>query len=59
MGFYQERMLPWLIDLAMRQSRLTPYRSRVVRAATSRVLEIGIRSGLNLLQQSHNSGSQT
>src|SRR5215208_8112304 len=48
MGFYQERMLPWLIDLAMRQGGLALYRNRVVRAATGRVLEIGIGSGLNL-----------
>jgi ubiquinone/menaquinone biosynthesis C-methylase UbiE len=48
MGFYEERILPWLIDLAMRNARLAPYRSRVVSATSGRVLEIGIGSGLNL-----------
>ena len=48
MGFYQERILPWLIDVAMRRRDLAPYRMRTVSAASGRVLEIGIGSGLNL-----------
>src|SRR5258708_12507307 len=48
MGFYQERILPWLVHLSMRQRRLAPYRNRVVSGATGRVLEVGIGSGLNL-----------
>ena len=48
MGFYQTQIVPFLIDLAMRQRNLAAYRNRVVSAAEGRVLEIGIGSGRNL-----------
>ena len=48
MGFYQNQIIPFLIDLAMRQRNLAAYRNRVVSAAEGRVLEIGIGSGRNL-----------
>lgn len=48
MSFYEDRILPHLIHLAMRQQNFGPYRQRLVAAAEGRVLEIGIGSGLNL-----------
>jgi ubiquinone/menaquinone biosynthesis C-methylase UbiE len=48
MSFYENRILPHLVHLSMRQEAFSVYRRRVVPAAHGRVLEIGIGSGLNL-----------
>jgi ubiquinone/menaquinone biosynthesis C-methylase UbiE len=48
MGFYEDRILPHLVHLSMRQDTFLAYRRRVVPAAQGRVLEIGVGSGLNL-----------
>ena len=48
MGFYGDVILPRLLDLAMRNKDLVPFRERVIGAAEGRVLEIGVGSGRNL-----------
>lgn len=48
MGFYQERILPHLIQMSMKQEHFEPFRRRAVGAARGRILEIGVGSGLNL-----------
>jgi ubiquinone/menaquinone biosynthesis C-methylase UbiE len=48
MGFYQDRIVPHLVRLSMRNEVLVPYRRRIVPAAQGRVLELGIGSGVNL-----------
>ena len=48
MGFYDDFILPRLLDLAMSNRQLRPFRERVIGAAEGRVLEIGVGSGRNL-----------
>jgi protein-L-isoaspartate O-methyltransferase len=47
MNFYDDRVLPYLVNFAMRQSTFAPYRERVLSRAKGTVLEIGAGSGLN------------
>lgn len=48
MGFYQQHILPHLINLGMQNREVTRYRRQVLPQARGRVLEIGVGSGHNL-----------
>jgi len=48
MGLYERYVLPRLLALAMRNHALVPFRERIGRAASGRVLELGVGTGLNL-----------
>ena len=47
MSIYQDRVLPYLIHVSMRQGNLATYRQRLLSAADGRILEIGVGSGHN------------
>ncbi len=48
MGFYERRILPFMLNAAMKQKPIRYQRKKVVPHAEGRILEIGIGSGLNL-----------
>lgn len=48
MGFYERRILPWLLDAAMSAKPITYQRKKIVPLAHGRVLEIGMGAGQNL-----------
>jgi ubiquinone/menaquinone biosynthesis C-methylase UbiE len=48
MRYYEQRVLPHVIDWSMRRRTFNAYRRRIVGQAAGCVLEIGVGSGLNL-----------
>jgi SAM-dependent methyltransferase len=48
MGFYSNWLFPRLLDCVMQQKQMLPFRQRIGLAASGRVLDVGIGSGLNL-----------
>ncbi|MBD0336447.1 MAG: class I SAM-dependent methyltransferase, partial [Cyanobacteria bacterium Co-bin13] len=53
MGLYSNLILPRLLDWAMSDEKLTPYRQAVLSEVSGDVLEIGFGTGLNLAYYPH------
>jgi ubiquinone/menaquinone biosynthesis C-methylase UbiE len=47
-SFYSAWLLPHVLDLAMQRKQMIPFRERIGKAASGRVADIGVGSGLNL-----------
>lgn len=48
MGFYQKRILPYLLDWSLSSPIIAKYRQEVLASVSGEVLEIGFGTGLNL-----------
>jgi ubiquinone/menaquinone biosynthesis C-methylase UbiE len=48
MGFYSQRVFPYLMDWSMSSPHLAPYRQQALAQVKGKVLEIGFGTGLNL-----------
>jgi ubiquinone/menaquinone biosynthesis C-methylase UbiE len=48
MGFYEQKMLPYLIDLSLSAPSVGKHRREIMTDVTGEVLEIGFGTGLNL-----------
>jgi ubiquinone/menaquinone biosynthesis C-methylase UbiE len=59
MGYYRERIFPWLLDHAVTGKEIEAIRDRVAGRATGHVIEIGSGTGANLLSYSESITSLT
>jgi ubiquinone/menaquinone biosynthesis C-methylase UbiE len=48
MGWYEQQVVPRLVDVMCANSRMAPLRERAIEAASGTVLELGFGSGANL-----------
>ena len=48
MGFYSQRIVPWLCDFSLDRPLVTRYRRELLAQADGNILEIGFGTGLNL-----------
>jgi ubiquinone/menaquinone biosynthesis C-methylase UbiE len=59
MGFYREKIFPWLLDHVVTGEEIEAIRDRVVEKASGHVIEIGSGTGANLMSYSDSITSLT